>query len=279
MRWDALVALSNGISVSLTAARHTIATWQECCRDEHHKSVMDHKLKFSIEKQPNDITCGPTCLQAVYRYFGNDIPVSQIIDDVESIAEGGTLAVMLGCDALRRGYTAVLYTFNLMIFDPTWFHAPDVNLAEKLAAQKHVKHAFKLQMASDAYIEFLSLGGEIRMEDLTGALIRKYLKRSIPIIAGLSSTYLYQESREIGEDCRSDDLNGEPSGHFVVFSGYDQVERTVLVADPYLSNPISQSHHYAVSLDRAVCSVLLGIVTYDSNLLVIRPGVPLGKTL
>ena len=43
---------------------------------------MDHKLKFSIEKQPNDITCGPTCLQAVYRYFGNYIPVSQIIDDV-----------------------------------------------------------------------------------------------------------------------------------------------------------------------------------------------------
>jgi hypothetical protein len=233
---------------------------------------MDHKLQLSIEKQPDDVTCGPTCLQAVYRFFGDSIPIQQIIEDVESFAEGGTLAVMLGCDALRRGYSAVLYTFNLVIFDPTWFGNVDVNLIEKLTTQKQLKDDPKLQAASDAYIEFLKLGGVIRMQDLTGSLIRKYLKRSVPIIAGLSSTYLYQEPREIGFDCRSDDLNGLPSGHFVVLSGYDHVERQVLVADPYLANPISQSHHYAVALDRAVCSILLGIVTYDSNLLVIRPG-------
>jgi len=235
---------------------------------------MDHKLLLEIEKQPDDISCGPTCLRAVYRYFGDDIPISQIINDVESFDEGGTLAVMLGRDALRRGYSAVLYTFNLLIFDPTWFNNSDVDLKQKLIAQKRVKTDPKLQIASDAYIEFLSLGGVIRMEDLTRTLIRKYLKRSIPIIAGLSSTYLYQESREIGIDGRSDDLEGEPAGHFVVLSGYDQVERQVLVADPYLLNPISGSHHYAVPMDRAVCSILLGIVTYDSNLLIIRPGNP-----
>ena len=179
---------------------------------------------------------------------------------------------MLGCDALRRGYSAVIYTFNLVIFDPTWFRNADVNLVEKLSAQKLLKDDPKLQAASDAYIEFLKLGGVIRMQDLTGALIRKYLKCSVPIIAGLSSTYLYQAPREIGIDCRTDDLNGLPCGHFVVLSGYDHVERQVLVADPYLANPISQSHHYAVPLDRAICSILLGIVTYDSNLLIIRPG-------
>ena len=233
---------------------------------------MDHKLQFSIEKQPDDITCGPTCLQAVYRYFGDDIPVSQIVDDVVSFDEGGTLAVMLGCDALRRGYSATLYTFNLHVFDPTWFHNAEINLIEKLLAQKEIKKHSKLQMASDAYVEFLSLGGVIRMEDLTGTLIRKYLKRSIPIIAGLSSTYMYQEPREYGVEGTADDLKGEPSGHFVVFCGYDQVERSVLVADPYLPNPIAHTHYYAVSLERAVCSVLLGIVTYDSNLLIIRPG-------
>lgn len=236
---------------------------------------MDHKLQLKIERQPDDITCGPTCLQAVYRFFGDEIPVSQIINDVESFADGGgTLAVMLGRDALRRGYTAVLYTYNLVIFDPTWFHNPEVDLREKLIAQKALKSDPKLQLASDAYIEFLSLGGVIRMEDLTRSLIRKYLTRSIPIIAGLSSTYLYQESREIGADGTADDLKGEPAGHFVVLSGYDQVEREILVADPYLPNPISKSHHYAVPLDRAVCSILLGIVTYDSNLLIIRPGNP-----
>ena len=35
-----------------------------------------------------------------------------------------TLAVLLGCHALRRGYEATIYTFNLQVFDPTWFEEP-----------------------------------------------------------------------------------------------------------------------------------------------------------
>lgn len=235
---------------------------------------MYHKLQLSIEKQPDDETCGPTCLQAIYRYFGDDISIGDIVRDVDSFEEGGTLAVMLGCDALRRGFSATIYTFNLHVFDPTWFHSPDVILADKLTAQMALKDHAKLKTASEAYLEYLSLGGVIRMEDLTAPLIRKYLKRSIPVLAGLSSTYLYQEPREFGPECLEDDLRGEPSGHFVVLCGYDPVERSVLVADPFLPNPISHTHHYAVPLDRAVCSILLGIVTYDANLLVIRPGDP-----
>lgn len=233
---------------------------------------MNHRLQLKIDRQPDDVTCGPTCLQAIYRYFGDDIPLSNIIQDVECIEEGGTLAVMLGCDALKRGYNAVIYTFNLHIFDPTWFRSPDVSLSAKLSAQMAAKDHPKLRAASEAYLHFLSLGGEIRMQDLNAALIRRYLRRSVPVLTGLSSTYLYQEPREVGIEGTPDDLQGEPSGHFVVLCGYDPVERSVLVADPYLPNPISNTHEYAVSLDRAVCSILLGIVTYDANLLVIRPG-------
>jgi hypothetical protein len=57
-----------------------------------------------------------------------------------------------------------------------------------------------------------------------------------------------------------------------VLCGYDSVEKSVLMADPFLPNPIASSHHYAISLDRVVCSILLGIVTYDANLLILRPG-------
>lgn len=235
---------------------------------------MNHQLQFSIDRQPNEFTCGPTCLQAIYRYFGDHIALDQIIADLPDFDENGTLAVILGCHALARGYSAVIYTYNLQVFDPTWFRSSDVNLSERLTAQMQVKHSARLQVASRSYLKFLSMGGKIRMEDLTGSLIRRYLQRSIPVLAGLSATYLYQESREIGPRCQADDLRGEPSGHFVVLSGYDHVERSVLVADPYLPNPISNSHHYAVGLDRAVCSILLGIVTYDANLLILRPGDP-----
>ncbi|MEZ6132626.1 MAG: C39 family peptidase [Planctomycetaceae bacterium] len=243
------------------------------CHGFGHHHYVKHKLQFTIDRQPDEVTCGPTCLQAIYRYFGDTVPLDQIIAETPRFREGGTLAVMLGCHALKRGYHAVIYTYNLQVFDPTWFRNADVDLSERLTAQLAVKPNARLQAASAAYLEFLALGGEIRMEDLTAALIRKYLKRSVPVLAGLSSTYLYQESREVGPDCRADDLAGEPSGHFVVLSGYDPVEGSVLVADPWLPNP-SNAHHYVVGLDRAVCSILLGIVTYDANLLILRPGDP-----
>ena len=95
-----------------------------------------------------------------------------------------------------------------------------------------VKADPKLQAASRAYLEFLELGGELRFEDLTTGLIRRFLNRGMPIITGLSATYLYRSPREFGPNADYDDVRGEPSGHFVVLRGYDRQQRTVLVADP-----------------------------------------------
>ena len=64
-----------------------------------------------------------------------------------------------------------------------------------------------------------------------------------------------------------------PAGHFVVLCGYDRVEKTVLVADPYQPNPLAPGQQYVVSIDRVICAILLGILTYDANLLIIQPRV------
>jgi hypothetical protein len=238
--------------------------------------VVDTRLKFDFLKQPDNTTCGPTCLHAVYRYHGDILPLEQVIAEAPAFEGGGTLAVMLGCHALRRGYDARIFTFNLRVFDPTWFNAEGkikegLLLEEKLKAQIKVKPKEKLQHACQNYIEFLRLGGKVRMEDLTGNLIRRYLRQSIPVLTGLSSTYLYREPREIQATTQPDDILGLPSGHFVVLCGYDSVERTVVVADPFHPNPLSVNYKYEVSLDRVVCSILLGILTYDANLLIVRP--------
>jgi hypothetical protein len=137
-----------------------------------------------------------------------------------------------------------------------------------------VKDTKKLQVASRAYIEYLKLGGRLQMQDLNAALLRRFLKRSVPVLTGLSSTYLYQGKREL-EDGTDDDIAGLPSGHFVVLSGYDKERKAVGVADPYLPNPLGKTqenvHHYEVGLDRLICAILLGVLTYDANLLVIEP--------
>ncbi|MCA9066473.1 MAG: hypothetical protein KDA96_25570 [Planctomycetaceae bacterium] len=237
---------------------------------------MEHQIHLDIQRQPCNTTCGPTCLHALYRFYDDLIPLDQVIRETARLEEGGTLGVLLGCHALRRGYDVTICTFNLQVFDPTWFSqggsaGPRVDLAAKLKLQAEARPRTKTARASRAYVEFLSLGGQIRMEDLTPSLQRLYLKESIPLLTGLSSTYLYHESREIGASSTPDDVRGDPSGHFVVLCGYNKENRNIMIADPWLPNPLSTDHLYNVGLDRVICSILLGIVTYDANLLIIRP--------
>ncbi len=219
--------------------------------------------------QPDDTTCGPTCLHAVYRYLGHHVALEEVIRTVPRLKTGGTVGVMLGRDALRRGFRVTMYTYNLLVFDPTWFSDGPVDLAEKLAAQARAKRSAKLKLVCRAYIDFLRLGGEIRFETLSGRLIRRYLSEDRPIVTGLSSTYLYHAMREYGPDDAEDDIRGQPAGHFVVLCGYDRKAREVLVADPLESNPHSPTRRYSIDIDRVISSILLGVLTYDANLLII----------
>lgn len=233
---------------------------------------MKTQLHLEILPQPDETTCGPTGLHALYRYYGDDLPLAKVIDEVPTLPGGGTLGVLMACHALRRGYRATVFTYELQLFDPTWFSPGGPDIRDRLAAQMAAKDDPKLHLASRAYLEFLDLGGTLRFEDLTKTLIRGYLKRSIPIITGLCATYLYRTPREYGPGDEYDDVRGAPAGHFVVLCGYDRENRTVLVADPLQSNPVGQGQYYEVDLNRVICSILLGVTTYDANLLIIRPG-------
>jgi hypothetical protein len=228
-----------------------------------------HTLDFDIRRQPDLVTCGPTCLHAVYRYFGDPLPLDQVIQEVHSLEEGGTLGVLLGCHALGRGYAVTLYTYNLRIFDPTWFQLATDELLERLRKRIQVKEGKKLRLASEAFVRFLEMGGEVRMEDLSPKLIHQHLDRRVPILTGLSATYLYQAPREVGT--HDDDIRGDPQGHFVVLAGYDRDKDHVLVADPLGGTQWVDSPRYPVEMDRLITAILLGVLTYDANLLVLEP--------
>lgn len=232
------------------------------------------KLKLEILPQPNDTTCGPTCLHAVYGFYGDGIPLHRVINEVPSLKTGGTLGVMLANHALRRGYRATIYSYNLRLFDPTWFVLNPDEVCKRLKRQARVKKRDKLQRATRAYIDFLELGGLLKMEDLTARLLRRYLNRGIPVLSGLSSTYLYHAVREYGPHDLDDDIRGQPAGHFVVLRGYDRKKRTIFVADPLESNPYSSDHQYKIRIERVMNAILLGIVTDDANLIILEPNRP-----
>lgn len=228
-------------------------------------------LTVPIHLQPDETTCGPTCLHSIYQYYEKPYSLNSVINDVEQFEEGGTIGVLLANDALTKGFNATIYSYNLQIFDPTWFSLSRLEMIEKLKAQLIHKDSEKLTIASEAYIRFLELGGRVKFEDLRSLIIRRYLKRNHPVIAGLSATYLYKSMREFGVDLEYDDLKGEPTGHFVVLHGYDSETREVYIADPVMSNPTGHGTFYKLSIDRVINAILLGIVTYDANLVIITP--------
>jgi hypothetical protein len=229
-------------------------------------------LGFDIQVQPDEVTCGPTCLQALYRYYGDSIPLKDVIKGVKQLRTGGTLAVMLGNHALKHGYKAHIYTYNLNVFDPTWFKESSDKMIHYLEEQMKFKNKRrKLQVASRAYIKFLEAGGRLHNSELHAELIKNYLKKGIPILTGLSATYLYGTAREIPQFDIYDSIKGEPAGHFVVITGYDEEKNCVFLADPMEPNPLGKGQTYSVDFTRLINSIMLGIVTYDANLLIIEP--------
>jgi hypothetical protein len=229
------------------------------------------RLPVNTLAQPDETTCGPTCLHSVYGYWGDHEPLDAVIVRSHRFEHGGTLAVFLACDALRKGYRAAIYTYNITVFDPTWFDG-EVDIAERLEQQRRAKpDDHRLQQATDGYLEFLRLGGALRFVDLSIALLHDILQRRLPIITGLSSTYLYGSAREYGPDSVPDDIAGLPAGHFVVLAGFNADRNMLLVVDPYQPTPYGPSLAYWIRADRVLGSVLLGIVTHDANLLVVHP--------
>jgi hypothetical protein len=228
-------------------------------------------LDFEITPQPDETTCGPACLYAIYRYYGDAIPLSQVMQEVPTLPDGGTLAVLLGLHALLRGYEATIYTCDLLMFDPSWFAAGGPVLQDRLREQARIKEDPKLREATQAYLEYLDLGGRLRMEDINVDKMRGILRQKTPIVAGLSATWLYQCPRERQTDQTFDDVAGSPTGHFVIVHGINRSKRLATVADPYRHDPFPGKHHYAVDVDRLVCAMMLGIVTADAKMLIVRP--------
>lgn len=239
-----------------------------------HEGRRAHELRVQRFVQPDDVTCGPTCLRKVYSFYGMDIELEDLISSLERNEDGGTLAVFLGISALQRGFRARIYSYDLRIFDPTWFALPPDQLREKIHGRFPYLADSQRLRAARAYIRFLEMGGELAFEELTPGLMKSIIDREHPILAGLSATYLYRHSRERWDDILErlidDDVRGEPTGHFVVISGYEQWGRRLVVLDPF-EYPSIDGGRQCVDASRLINAILLGDVTYDAVLLEVWP--------
>lgn len=222
--------------------------------------------------QPDDVTCGPTCLMQVYRHFGDLTPYREIADAVRVNGDGGTLIVHLAAAALHQGYRVRVHSWNYRLFDPTWRRLETGALRARLRARAAWTRDPKLREALEAYDGLLCDGGSVRFgTDLTPGLLARLLDRGHPLLVGLSSTHLYEHVRERPHDNADDDLRGQPMGHFVVLAGYARGARSFAVVDPHHDIPFSRTGRYRLAAWRLVNAILLGDVTYDAEVLELWP--------
>jgi hypothetical protein len=232
---------------------------------------MDIELPVKIQRQPDYTTCGPTSLHAVYSYFGDSITLPEVISQMHMLEGGGTMSAHLAVHALRRGYSADIWTSNVTHWDPTWFQQKTDYVAKMKArlVAKGLQDNPRYVDAMTALEEFFGRGGKVHWGDLTPRMIGGVLKRGLPILTGTNGTYLYQCSRETEKG--PDDVAGDAFGHFIVVCGYHSKDHSVSVADPLMDNPLHGTKYYRASVYRLIGAIFLGAATDDSNFLVIQP--------
>ncbi len=226
------------------------------------------KLEVAVSPQPDDESCGITCLQAIYNYYGHHTELERLKEEVAHWQTGGTVSVNLARHALAAGFSAEIYTYNIRIFDPTWKNLAAQDLERKLKMRQRKIRSKRQKKVIGFYLDFLRRGGVLRFDDLDEDLLDKFFAEGKPVICGLSATYLYQNPRESAAN-EENDITGQPVGHFVVVSGWDRKARSVAVADPLRKNPFSDTGAYLLPFVKFSNAVMLGILTYDENLLVI----------
>lgn len=226
------------------------------------------KPALSVSQQPDDESCGITCLKAIYEYYAHPTSLDTLKHEIEHWRTGGTVAVNLARHALAHGYDAEIYTYNLKIFDPTWKDLPPRELSHKLRLRQRKVRGEKQKDVIRFYLDFIRKGGMVRFDDLDEELMGRLFARRTPVICGVSATYLYQQPRETHDNVEND-VTGHPVGHFVVVSEWDARERMVTIHDPLRKNPYSETGTYRLPFVKFSNAVMLGILTYDENLLAI----------
>jgi hypothetical protein len=155
---------------------------------------MESRLQLDILAQPDNVTCGPTCLHAVYRFYGDQLPLDQVIQRDSAASRRWDIGCFAGvprfAPRLRRDH------FDVQSADlrPDLVSAP-ISLAWRIVCELRWPSSGSSKLAcGERGLSGIAtdLGGRIQMEDFTSRLIRRYLKREIPILTGLSATYLYR---------------------------------------------------------------------------------------
>jgi hypothetical protein len=165
----------------------------------------------------------------------------------------GTLTTWMCSWALRNGFGVELHCSDSELLDLSWATLePEIQVERmKLAREVRTMTALTKDVIHkyfDSYIEFIQLGGELKIAPyISSVLIESLLNRG-PVICTFAYSTLYGVGRRTNTALREsipDDLNGTTCTHAAVIYGINQ-HGEFLIADPYLESRFTTAPREAV---------------------------------
>jgi ribosomal protein S18 acetylase RimI-like enzyme/predicted double-glycine peptidase len=185
-------------------------------------------LEVPFYSQTLDFTCGPACLMMAMRYLGSSKKMTRVLEtelwrEATTIfmmsGHGGCSAEGLAVAALRRGFSATVYTRDTTI--------PFID---------SVRAKSKKEIIALSYQEFMreleKLGGEVRVGNFTDVDVLDAIRQgSIPLV--LLSSYRLYDKKEL---------------HWAVVSGFD--DEHLYLHDPWIPKGLERADALHLPLKR-----------------------------
>lgn len=141
----------------------------------------------------------------------------------------GTWTSYLGIYAIKQGFDVLLYYCNVRYIDPSWFNLPRRKLMKKLKTALKKEKNKRKKDGLISLLDYIKEKGKIIFQIPSKNLIINYLKTKCPVIVCVTNTILHNKKRFDFKKQKTSEY-GEPSGHFIVISGYEN--GNFIISDP-----------------------------------------------
>ena len=208
------------------------------------------RLRVTSERQlPDSVECGLVCLKMIYAYYGIEISMDRLRQDL-ALTDVGTYAPQLGSHLLKNGFDVEIVTYN-----PRLVWKQDKNLTSE---QLKAKFEDRMQSADqndkfvlEYFVNFMNNGGSVKVKIPSIEELDEETKAGRPVIVFLTNAVLYDKNIA--------DLKGRPFSytfHTDVVTGV--MDGKVAVNDPYFEEEGGEKEYPVDEFMFAVHSSSLG---------------------
>ncbi|MDE1848374.1 MAG: hypothetical protein KGH61_05525, partial [Candidatus Micrarchaeota archaeon] len=221
--FDSLILLVMVVSLDQKSNRR--------CKILRFTLVSEDFYKTLFRQDYKSYDCGPACAKMMLSYYGIERSIAQIKKRVRVHGKIGTFSPQLGSFFIKNGFDVQIVTFNPFIFtNRDRKGLSKVQLIKRFSELRKKLDKRDNKLACKYYIEYLRLGGRIRIRIPSKSDIEGEIRAGRPTIVPLTSKFLRWHKPRF-------------NSHFNVVTGIDR--KMIYVNDPVADSSGGRKTHNA----------------------------------